>query len=80
MGCSKDRAEAAVRTWIVPTITAAFETYPELDVAEVLELCVSALSGELHQEFREERRQLIHEIRTPLRLTRRAPSRQIKDR
>ena len=34
-----DRAEIVVRTWIVPTIAAAFETYPELDVADVLDRC-----------------------------------------
>jgi hypothetical protein len=59
-----DRAEFVVRTWIVPTIAAAFETYPELDVADVLDRCVVALTERLREEFREERQQLIEEIRT----------------
>jgi hypothetical protein len=63
-----DRAEIVVRTWIVPTIAAAFETtYPELDVADVLNRCVAALTEKLREEFREERQQLIKEIRTRLR-------------
>ena len=68
MRCSKDRAEIVVRTWIAPTIATAFkETYPELDVADVLDRCVMALTERLREEFREERQQLIEEIRTRLR-------------
>jgi len=63
-----DRAEIVVRTWIVSTIATAFkETYPELDVADVLDRCVTALAERLREEFREERQQLIEEIRTRLR-------------
>lgn len=63
-----DRAEIIVRTWIVPTIAAEFKTtYPELDVADVLDRCVAALTERLREEFHEERRQLIDEIRTQLR-------------
>lgn len=58
-----DRAEIVVRTWIVPTIATAFkETYPELDVADVLGRCVTALTERLREEFREERQQLVEEI------------------
>ena len=53
---------------IVPTITAAFETHPELDVAEVLNLCVPALTDELAREMRHARQQLIAEIRKRARL------------
>jgi hypothetical protein len=63
-----DRAEIAVLTWIVPTVAAAFkETYPELDIANVLDRCVAALTERLREEFREERQQLIEEVRTRLR-------------
>jgi hypothetical protein len=48
---------------------ATFETYPELDVAEVLGLCVPALStDELAREMRDARQQLIAEIRKRARL------------
>lgn len=63
-----DRAEIVVRTWVVPTIAAEFKaTYPELDVADVLERCVPALTERLREELQEERQQLIEEIRTRLR-------------
>jgi hypothetical protein len=62
-----DRAEIVVRTWIVPTIAAACETYPELDVADVLDRCVAALTERLREAFRAERQQLIEEIRIRLR-------------
>src|SRR6516165_8401133 len=53
---------------IAPTIATAFkETYPELDVADVLDRCVTALTERLREEFRGERQQLIEEIRTRLR-------------
>jgi hypothetical protein len=58
-----DRAEIVVRTWILPTIAAAFETYQELDIAGVLDRCVAALTERLREEFHEERQQLIEEIR-----------------
>jgi hypothetical protein len=45
----KDRADVFVETWIIPTVAAAFETYPELDVAEVLKLCAPALAEELRR-------------------------------
>src|SRR5262249_38954149 len=42
---TRRRAAASfVKRVIVPTIAAAFETYPELDVPEVSGLCVQALS------------------------------------
>jgi hypothetical protein len=77
----KDRAETVVRTWTIPTIATAFETYPELAVADVLDRCAAALTEKLLEEFREERQQqLNHEIRTlDCGNARRTPSRQIKD-
>jgi hypothetical protein len=63
----KDCADIFVSTWIIPTIATALETYPELDVAEVLQLCAPALSQELRREFRDVRQHLIDEIRTRLR-------------
>jgi|GraSoiStandDraft_29_1057270.scaffolds.fasta_scaffold1603968_2 hypothetical protein len=62
------RAASFVKRVIVPTIAAAFETYPELDVAEVLSLCVPALTDELAREMRDARQQLIQEIRKRARL------------
>ena len=67
MRWSKDRAVIVVRNWIVPTIAAAFQNHPQLDVNEVLALCAAALSEELRRELREVRQQLIKEIRTRLR-------------
>ena len=46
-----DRAVIVVRTWIIPTIAAAFESYPELDVADVLDRCTAALTEKLLDEF-----------------------------
>jgi hypothetical protein len=63
----KDRADIFVATWIIPTVATAFETYPELDVAEVLKLCAPAPSQELRREFRDVREHLINEIRIRLR-------------
>jgi hypothetical protein len=66
---ARRRAAASfVKHVIVPTITAAFETHPELDVAEVLNLCVPALADELAREMRHARQQLIAEIRKRPRL------------
>jgi hypothetical protein len=48
---SRDRARGIVRFSIFPTIAAGFETYPELDVAEVLRVCERALTDTLAQEF-----------------------------
>jgi hypothetical protein len=61
------QACATVRNVILPTIAAAFETYRELDVPEVLELYATALERDLEREYREDRWQLIEEIRTRLR-------------
>jgi len=66
---ARRRAAASfVKHVIVPTIAAAFETYPELDVAEVLSLCAPALTDELAREIRDARQQLIEEIRKRARL------------
>jgi hypothetical protein len=46
-------ARVIVRTAILPVIAAAFETYPELDVEEVLALCVPALVERLAFELTE---------------------------
>jgi hypothetical protein len=54
----KDRADVFAETGIVPVIAAAFETYPELDVTKVLELCLPALAEGLRWEFRDIRRSL----------------------
>jgi hypothetical protein len=68
MRCQEDRAEIVIRTWILPTVAAAFkETHPELDVADVLDRCAAALTERLREEFHEERQQLIGEIRIRLR-------------
>jgi hypothetical protein len=40
-------ARVIVRTVILPVIVAAFETYPELDIDEVLARCVPALVEQL---------------------------------
>ena len=45
------RARGIVRFSILPTIAAAFETHPELDVAEVLRVCEPALTYTLAHEF-----------------------------
>jgi hypothetical protein len=71
---SKDRADIFAKTGIIPVIAAAFETYPELDVPEVLALCVPALAENLREEFYDVRRNLIEEIRRRLRLRAGAPS------
>jgi hypothetical protein len=47
------QARIIVRTVILPVITAAFETYPELDIDEVLALCVPALVERLTFELTE---------------------------
>jgi hypothetical protein len=44
-------AAGIVRSEIIPTIWAAFETYPELDVEEVLELCAPALIEVLYHNI-----------------------------
>jgi hypothetical protein len=58
---------ARMRAAVIPTIAAAFQNHSQLDVNEVLALCAPALSEELRRELREERQQLIKEIRTRLR-------------
>jgi hypothetical protein len=42
---------------IIPTIAAAFETYLELDVADVLDRCTAALMEKLRDEFADVQRQ-----------------------
>jgi hypothetical protein len=42
---------------IIPTIAAAFETYSELDVADVLNRCTAALTEKLRDEFADVQRQ-----------------------
>ena len=42
---------------IIPTIAAAFETYPALDVADVLYRCTAALMEKLRDEFADVQRQ-----------------------
>jgi len=42
---------------IIQTIAAAFETYPELDVADVLDRCTAALTEKLRDEFADVQRQ-----------------------
>jgi hypothetical protein len=62
-----DRSEIIVRTWIVSNNHGQLKTtYPDRDVADVLDRCVAALTERLREEFHEERRQLIDEIRTRL--------------
>jgi hypothetical protein len=46
-------ARVIVRTVILPVIAAAFETYPELDIDEVLARCVPALVERLTFELTE---------------------------
>jgi len=48
---TRERIRGAVKHVILPTITAAFETYPELDVAEILQLCAPALEEALRREL-----------------------------
>jgi hypothetical protein len=75
----KDHADTFVETSIIPTVAAAFETYPELDVAEVLKLCVPALSEELRREFRDVRDDPHQRDPHSVAVAHWAPSRQIKD-
>ena len=42
---------------IIPTIAAAFGSYPELDVADVLDRCTAALTEKLRDEFADVQRQ-----------------------
>jgi hypothetical protein len=72
---------ASSSTWSCLPSRPPLKTYPEVDVAEVLNLCVPALTDELAREMRDARQQLIQEIRKRARLVkaRRARSRQIKD-
>ena len=48
---SRAQARAAVRSVIIPTIAAAFETYQELDVPDVLRRCEPCLVEALVTEF-----------------------------
>jgi hypothetical protein len=62
-------AAATTVTEINATIAAAFEAYPELDVAEILGLCRPALEDLLRRSLRENTQATIREIRTRTRLT-----------
>jgi hypothetical protein len=68
MTAHRDAAATTV-TEINRTIAAAVETYPELDVAEILELCRPALEDLLRHSLRENTQATIREIRTRTRLT-----------
>ena len=46
-----DHVSIVVCTRIIPIMAAGFETYPELDVAEILALCQPALEVALREEF-----------------------------
>jgi hypothetical protein len=48
---SQNRIVIIVQTRIVPIIQAGFDTYPELDVPEILALCRQALEDALREEF-----------------------------
>jgi hypothetical protein len=58
-----DRAAVVVRVWVLPTIAAAFENHPQLDVDEVLALCRVALEQRLREEFEDVARQAANEVR-----------------
>jgi hypothetical protein len=59
----RDRADIFATAQIIPVIAAAFETYPELDISDVLALCVPALADALRAEFIEIRRATVNEVR-----------------
>jgi hypothetical protein len=56
------RARAIWCSLISPTLAAAFETYLEKDVAEILEICESALVRDLAFEFEDAGRQLVQKV------------------
>ena len=56
-----DRARAIWCSLISPTVAAAFETYPEKDVAEILEMCAPALVRDLAWELEDACRQFAAE-------------------
>jgi hypothetical protein len=62
---TNDRATVVVRTWVLPTIAAAFENHPQLNVSEVLALCHTALEQRLREEFAGERRQAVADRSLP---------------
>jgi hypothetical protein len=59
----RDPVEATV-TEINRTIEAKFETYPELDVGEILRLCRPSILDLLRRALRENTQATIHEVRT----------------
>jgi hypothetical protein len=61
------RATLIVRHGVLPVLAAAFETYQELEVTAILDLCAPALADRLCEELRLQRQQLIEEIRARLR-------------
>jgi hypothetical protein len=66
MTARRDPAAATTVTEINRTIAAAFETYPELDVAEILKLCRPALEHLQRRALRDRAQATIQEIRTRL--------------
>ena len=47
----QNRIAIIVETRVIPIIQAGFDTYPELNVSEILTLCQQALEDALREEF-----------------------------
>ena len=65
MSAHRDAA-ADIVTEITATIRARFDTYPELDVDEILKLCRPALERLQRRALRDRAQTTIQEIRTRL--------------